>query len=144
MAAFRDTIYNINGSATGFDTVLASSPPAAAAGSNIPVTLGFCRDMHVVETFAAGSSPNPQGLQVQFYNRETQSWGPTIQIAPGDVVDADDYIPEGQGQGSVLGLPYQKAMFPDARGTTSRPADTPMRIISGSTSSTLIRVRESQ
>ena len=100
--------------------------------------------MHVEETFAAGGSPNPQGLQVQFYNRETQSWGPTIQIAPGSTVDADDYIPEGMGQGSGLGLCAQANFFPDARGTTSRPADTPMRIISGTATATLIKVRESQ
>lgn len=139
---FRDTVYNIN--AVAFDTVLASSPPNAVAGSLIPVTLGFCRRMDIEETFAAGGAPNPQGLQYQLWDPSTKTWGPTIQAAPGEPILVADVVPGGIGLGTVLGLPAQATFFPNALGQTNRPADTPIRIISGSGTATLIRVRESQ
>jgi hypothetical protein len=141
---FRDTIYNIPGSGAGFDLVLASSPPAGVAGTNIPVTLGFARRFDIEETFAAAGTPNPQGLQYQIWDPSTKTWGPTVQLGPGEPIYLGDPVGEGHGSGPVLGLPAQTTFFPDARGTTSRAADVPIRILSGTVTGTLIRVRESQ
>jgi hypothetical protein len=144
MATFRETNYNIKGSAGGFDLVLASVPPAAVAGSEIPVTFGFCRRMDIEETFAAGSNPNPQGLQYQIWDASTKTWGPTMQVGPGEPIYIGDVVEEGNAYGHSLGMPAQATFFPDARGTTSRAADTPVRIISGTVTATTVKVRESQ
>lgn len=113
---------------------------ADASFTDIPCTIN-CRRMEIVEVPPpnAGNQGNflPQGLQYQLYDSSLKQWGPTVQALPGEQVVVGDQVAEWRGRGPIVGWRQQSDHFGNVR-----PADTPIRIMSGTATATQILVNE--
>lgn len=109
----------------------------------IPCTIAAVKSIEIVEipgvSGAAQATYSPQGLQYQLWDPSlvvtpgavAGGWGPTLQAYPGEPIQLGDGF-------SVIGW---NAQPPNWAGT--RAADTPIQILSASSTATRVQVRES-